>query len=532
MADFTVQIHSRNYDTWSLTTNDTEYKKDAYNPLTQKHFHGDVIDDVTLQIIHSPLREKSYLAGILVLENNKTYGRTENKKRLLYKCIPDKKHYPAFLVPYEPKMGFSKNIHNQYVIFKYKHWEEKHPRGELLETFGPTDDFQAFEKYQLHCKEIPFSIKKLHTHVRAKFKEHDESYYLEKIITANPHIEDRTREYVFTIDNEDTTDYDDAISITQMDTQVRISVYITNVAYWMEVLDAWNVQKLMAATIYLKNKKYPMLPSEISEDICSLTEKKERIAMYVDFIYDTNHNMVNTHYGQALVHIKKNFRYDTPKLLNNEYYQSLYQHTNQIQKIEDSHELIAYWMVETNKFYGKILYGLKCGIFRKTNIPFLEAPRESIGKREMFLYIYTHKIRGEYERYNENNTYNHALLNADIYCHITSPLRRLSDMENMKIINNMHKHISSITQEDILKMNEEMRKIRKVEKECQIVNLEEKEYDAEVIEKTTSGYILHISKCMLEVKTNEIMEGIQKIRIRKIEKEGEVKKKVLIERII
>jgi hypothetical protein len=34
---------------------------------------------------------------------------------------------------------------------------------------------------------------------------------------------------------------------------------------------------------------------------------------------------------------------------------------------------------------------------------------------------------------------------------------------------------------------------------------------------------------MLEVKTNEIMEGTQKIRIRKIEKEGEVKKKVLIE---
>jgi exoribonuclease R len=334
---------------------------------------------------------------------------------------------------------------------------------------------------------------------------------------------------VFTIDNEDTTDYDDAISITQMENRVRISVYITNVAYWMEVLDAWNVQKLMAATIYLKNKKYPMLPSEISEEICSLMEKKERIAMYVEFIYDTNHNMVDTHYGQALVHIKKNFRYDTPKLLNNNYYQSLYQHTNQIQKIADSHELVAYWMVETNKFYGKILHGLKCGIFRKTNIPFLEAPRESIGQREMFLYIYTHKIRGEYEGYDENNTYNHALLNAEIYCHITSPLRRFSDLMNMYIIN---KKQTIINQPDILKMNEEMRKIRKVEKECQIIQLEEKEYDAEVIEKTAAGYILYISKCMIEIKTDEMMEGIEKVRIRRIEKEGEIKKKIRVERII
>jgi phosphoribosylaminoimidazolecarboxamide formyltransferase/IMP cyclohydrolase len=55
---------------------------------------------------------------------------------------------------------------------------------------------------------------------------------------------------------------------------------------------------------------------------------------------------------------------------------------------------------------------------------------------------------------------------------------------------------------------------------------------AEVIEKTAAGYILYISKCMIEIKTDETMEGIEKVRIRRIEKEGEIKKKIRIERII
>ena len=127
MTSFTLQIHSRNYETWSITQcTDYAPSNQDYHPQHHKHFHEDVIDSTTLTIISSPLREQPYIPGILVLENNKTYGRTENKKRLLYKCIPHKKNYPAFLVPYEPTLGFSKHILNHYVIFKYTQWNDTH----------------------------------------------------------------------------------------------------------------------------------------------------------------------------------------------------------------------------------------------------------------------------------------------------------------------------------------------------------------------------------------------------------------------
>ena len=58
-----------------------------------------VDENNNLVLERSILKNSNTIAGVLVLEGNKTYGR--KKKRLLYKCIPDDKYLPAFLVPYD-----------------------------------------------------------------------------------------------------------------------------------------------------------------------------------------------------------------------------------------------------------------------------------------------------------------------------------------------------------------------------------------------------------------------------------------------
>lgn len=79
-----------------------------------------------------------------------TYGRTENKKRLLYKCIPNNRELPEFMVAYDLKLGFSKDVKNKYVLFKFEHWnDETYPRGILTETLGDVDDLAAFYEYQI-----------------------------------------------------------------------------------------------------------------------------------------------------------------------------------------------------------------------------------------------------------------------------------------------------------------------------------------------------------------------------------------------
>jgi exoribonuclease R len=521
MKTFTVQIHSRNYETWSITQTNYNTQLDEvanYTPLIYKHFHGDIIDSTTLTTIESPLREQAYIPGILVLENNKSYGRTENKKRLLFKCIPHKKNYPAFLVPYEPKLGFSKNILNHYVIFKYTQWNDKHPRGELVETFGPINDYQAFEKYQIYCKNLYHSIQSFNQYIKTKFKEITENQYIDKIINTHPEIQDRTSEYVFSIDNDTTTDYDDAISITQMPKNTRISVYIANVVLWLDTLEAWNIQDYRISTIYLPDKKHSMLPEKLSEHVCSLIEKTRRLAIAIDYIYDSSHTLVDVQYSTSMITVKKNFHYDSHKLSKNTHYQNLLEFTNKISTtpITDSHELVAYWMVKMNESCGKLLYANQCGIFRKTTSP-ETAPTEPMQSSEMFLYHFTNKISSEYDTFDTSKTYYHQSLKMDYYVHITSPIRRIVDLLNqiwfLKIINtalspSATEFLNNYCQK-IQKINTDAKSIKKVQMSCELMYLSihsdimNRTYDAMVFQQTEKGYLVYIAelKLLTKIKT-------------------------------
>ena len=99
------------------------------NPVEQKLFNHDIfdydIDKDILTIVHSTTRSMSNIPGVLVLEGNKRYGKYKSK--FLYKCIPDDKRLPVFMVPYKIKYGFNKSISNKYIVSTFKHWEQKHP---------------------------------------------------------------------------------------------------------------------------------------------------------------------------------------------------------------------------------------------------------------------------------------------------------------------------------------------------------------------------------------------------------------------
>ena len=119
-----------NYKKYKLLTYDGDNNEYSYifDFSQDKVFHEDnieIISPTTFKVKHSPVRKHNHLSGILILANNKTYGK--HKDKFVYKCIPDNKYLPTFLVPYNKKNGFNKNTKNLYVTFKYNHWEKTHP---------------------------------------------------------------------------------------------------------------------------------------------------------------------------------------------------------------------------------------------------------------------------------------------------------------------------------------------------------------------------------------------------------------------
>lgn len=264
MANYKLYVNDRSYNSWEVfdTINFNKIKLDI-NPIDYKLFSNDVFtidENNKVTLLHSSIRAGPAIPGVLVLAGNKTYGRqhklhdgqTYTKKRselaggkLLYKCIPDDMRLPAFLVPYEIKnMGFSKVFKNLYVTFSFDEWNDKHPRAKLDNVIGPVDILDNFYEYQLFCKSLNASIQKFQRDTSRALETKSHEGVMETIKCKYSNIEDRTDQKmwnIITIDPPKSLDYDDGFSIVARENGIQqLSIYISNVTIWMDVLNLWD----------------------------------------------------------------------------------------------------------------------------------------------------------------------------------------------------------------------------------------------------------------------------------------------------
>jgi len=543
MSLYKIIINDRNYSSWNLVNPNTltPVNIDGFNPEQHKLFNNDVFTyiDGLVEIVHSSIRFNENIPAVIILDNNKTYGReisltnlmkTNKKhlKRLLYKCIPDDTRLPAFLVPYEIKqMGFSKVFTNIYVTIRYKQWNDKHPCANISQIIGSVDILDHFYEYQLYCKSLNTSIqnfnrntnKNIKTYNLTKTQEHDS--FISGIHKKYPQIEDRTDWNIFTIDPAKSLDYDDGFSIKKLnDNQTLLSVYIANVTIWMDSLNLWSSFSQRISTIYLPDKKRPMLPTILSDCLCSLQQNMRRFALVIDIILDQNTQIISINYSNTIIKVFKNFCYEEDLLLSNEHYQFLFDTTKKMAKkykyinnVKDSHDVVCYLMIFMNYNSAQELLKSHYGIFRSTiintklclpdTLPENVHSFIKIWNSNCAQYIDLHSIQiKELIENNENtetckniNSLRHELLEMDAYIHVTSPIRRLVDLLNMiKLQEN--KSLITLSEDaqqfynkwigELDYINTTMRAIRKVQTECSLIDTCFNK--PETLDKTYDGY--------------------------------------------
>ena len=517
METYKVHINDRAYTSWEVFENINFQKVEiTINPLEQKLFSNDVFsldEHNKVNIIHSTVRCCPPMPGVLILDDNKTYGRqksTKNNQKLLYKCIPDDMRLPTFLVPYQIKsMGFSKVLKNMYVTFSFNEWNDKHPYGVLCHVIGSVDIIDNFYEYQLYCKSLNASIQKFQKDTIKALEKHPHEAFIESMKTRYPSIEDRTDQKIwniFTIDPPKSQDFDDGFSIRNIEGDIQqLSIYISNVTIWMDVLNLWDSFSRRISTIYLPDKKRPMLPTVLSDCLCSLQAKVTRIAFVMD-VFVKDGNIIDIKFNNSLIKVSKNFCYEDPKLLINPSYAHLLYTTQKISKklkyinnVRNSHELVCYLMILMNFNCAKVMIQYNTGIFRSTimkkeysvpdNLP------EEVSK---FIKIWSSST-GQYINVSDIadvTSIRHDLLDLDAYIHITSPIRRLVDLLNIikfQSITNMI-NLSENTEVfynkwlgELEYINVTMRSIRKVQCDCSILDLCSNNPD--ILEKEYDGYL-------------------------------------------
>ena len=132
------------------------------------------------------------------------------------------------------------------------------------------------------------------------------------------HVEDRRGWDIISIDPLTSKDFDDAFGIKELDNKKFVlSIYIANVSFWMDALNLWSSFSQRIATIYLPDRKRPMLPTILSDALCSLQENRSRFALTLDLVVNKDTWEIETSdFKNTCICIRKNFRYDTDEQRN------------------------------------------------------------------------------------------------------------------------------------------------------------------------------------------------------------------------
>ena len=436
---YKLKVDDRNYETW--TTHDPHSLESAeisIDPVREKLFDQDIFeyDNGKLTLCHSSVRQMVNIPGVLVLSGNKTYGSSK-KGAYFYKCIPDDRRLPIFIISHRVKIEFQKNQVNKYIIFKFLHWKEKHPKGTIVQVLGTVDKLDSFYEYQLYCKSLYASIQTFTKKTMFALKNRSEQCYIDMILGKYA-IEDRRDREIITIDPANSKDYDDAFGITSLaERSVCISIYISNVSLWMDIMDLWTSFSQRIATIYLPDRRRPMLPTILSDALCSLQEKCSRFAFTLDiYINRETCEIERTEYVNTCICVERNFGYEDKDLNGNKVYRSaltlikgLNRVRKYVEKVNDSHDVIAYLMILMNFLSAQELQKHKTGLFRSVVMRQKEDMPEHIPDSVKKFLKGWMSSGGKYVSY--ENIEGHALLDMKAYVHITSPIRRLVDLLNM-----------------------------------------------------------------------------------------------------
>lgn len=116
----------------------------------------------------------------------------------------------------------------------------------------------------------------------------------------------------FTIDPHDAKDFDDALSIRQLDNGLwEVGIHIADVTHYVKPGSMVDEEgRSRATSVYLVDRTIPMLPEALSNDVCSLRPNVDRLAFSAVFQLDDSGQIRDTHIGRTIIHSDRRFTYE------------------------------------------------------------------------------------------------------------------------------------------------------------------------------------------------------------------------------
>jgi ribonuclease R len=150
----------------------------------------------------------------------------------------------------------------------------QNPRGRVIEILGREDDFGV---------DVEITIRKFHLPHHFPEAVIEEAQNAPAIISAQELAARRDFRSlpIVTIDGETARDFDDAVLVSTLaNGNFELQVHIADVAHYVTAGSALDQEaRLRGTSVYFPDRAVPMLPLELSTDICSLRPQVDRLVM-------------------------------------------------------------------------------------------------------------------------------------------------------------------------------------------------------------------------------------------------------------
>src|SRR5579864_1282511 len=211
---------------------------------------------------------------------------------------PRGKQSPHRVLGEEARRTSWKDLENVVVEVEITQWPSptQSPRGRVLEILGYEEDFGV---------DVEIVIRKHHIHHIFPADVLEEAQEISPVIPGKEIS--RRRDFrslsIVTIDGETARDFDDAVLVRRLENgNYELHVHIADVAHYVEDGSGIDAEARERGTsVYFPDRAVPMLPLELSTDICSLRPNLERLVLSCVMELDAQGEIVGYELAEGVI---------------------------------------------------------------------------------------------------------------------------------------------------------------------------------------------------------------------------------------
>jgi ribonuclease R len=315
-ADLVTGKLSINQAGYGFLTNETPGEPDIFIAAenTGTAMHGDrVVVRITRDIPYARAkkgrgRPEGRVIRILERARDTIVGTLQQSHKFYYVVADDPRMVHNVYVRLPRAGTFPKMpARGDKVVVRLEPWESRHvnPEGEIIERLGPAsapgiDMLSIIRKYDL-----PTAFPKDVLDEAAQVSETVDERMLEG-------REDLREKFILTIDPDDARDFDDAIHVEKIGSGGgwSLGVHIADVSAYVKPGDAFDREaRRRGNSVYLPDRVIPMLPERLSNGVCSLNPKVNRLTHSVFIYFDKNGRAKSARFSKSVIRSARRLTY-------------------------------------------------------------------------------------------------------------------------------------------------------------------------------------------------------------------------------